>query len=469
MDERVGRLAGDASPRGFLDRVMDPVTGELRLARSGRIWEAIAGARRAGATGAGRLVAVIDAGFDVTVPALHDRIHPASQIRSDTPAKADVDWHGTAVALLVRTVAPDAELLLLDVWKPGGLRPHDVARALDTAREAGADVVNLSLEFPAGATLAPMRFWDAAVNPTPSREDFLHVVDQLLASAEPYAEARCTGACETCSAVERLPDGPLVVAASGNDVSQLACPACTRRVLGVGFRRTAWVEEHGVVFTRQTMTESILDLGRAELLVEEPPGFVGTSFAAPLVTGLSALLSEPSDLVALARCNRAFNRTVLELAYHHTHGTGTTPSGVGAVIAGGLDRVFRALPPAHQHVEHAQTAMPCAACAVTMLDWYDVYVGLFATHGEPEHALAVGRIASVLFPFTASVRGNHGFAAEVSATPDDLDLPLRQRVDLLSEALRAYTDATRAAPDAAMYSTACDRVRTELESLPASS
>lgn len=465
MDDRIGRLAGEYSSRGFLDEVMDPATGALRLTRSGRIWEAVHGARRSGATGSGRLVAVIDAGFDVSLPELARSIHPASRVRTDTPPKPDVNWHGTAVALLVRTVAPDAELLLLDVWKPGGLRPHDVGRALDTAREAGADVVNLSLEFPARNELGPSTFFDAARQPSPPRDDFLAVVDRAIATSEPYVEPRCRGACETCTAAERLSDGPLVVAASGNDVSQLACPACVRSVLGVGFRRTEYGVEHGVVFTRPAMTESILDLGRAELLVEEPPGFVGTSFAAPLVAGLAALLPAPADLVALARCNRAFNRTVLELAYFHIHGSGATPPGVGSTIAGGLDRIFREVPPAHQHVEHAQTSTTCGACGVTMLDWYDVYVGLFATHGDPLHALEVARIASVLFPFTASVRGNHGFAAEGAAAADDFPGTAAERTSLLRESLVGHTTAAELAPSVPMYAEARDRVRGELERL----
>lgn len=466
-DERLGRLAGDVSSRGFLDRVMDPATGELHLARSGRVWEAIEGARRSGATGAGRLVAVIDAGFDVSLPALARGIHPASRVRQDTPSKDDVDWHGTAVALLIRTVAPEAELLLLDVWKPGGLRQHDVAQALDTAREAGADVVNLSLEFPARASLAPTNFFDARALPHPSREQFLRVVGLVLDSAEPYVEPRCTGACETCASVERLPEDPLVVAASGNDVSQLACPACVRRVLGVGFRRTTYVEEHGVVFTQRTPTESILDLGRAELLVEEPPGFVGTSFAAPLVAGLAALLPDPAALVPLARAGRVFDRTVLELAYFHTHGTGVVPPDVADAVAGGLDRIFRTFPLPHQHPPQRQTWQPCGACCLTVLDWYDVYVNTMGLHGRRSHALDIARIASLLFPLTASVRGNHGFFAEQQAV-DDFGGTAEEREVLLREALGANIAAADIAPTVPMYAEARDRVLTELDRLASS-
>jgi len=107
---RAGELSGDpATTQAFLDTVLDRPSGRLKLQRYGRIWEAVATAQRQGATGAGRLVGVIDSGFALTVPGLADRLHPASRIRADTVEPTA--GHGTAVALLVREAAPDCELL----------------------------------------------------------------------------------------------------------------------------------------------------------------------------------------------------------------------------------------------------------------------------------------------------------------------------------------------------------------------
>lgn len=95
---------------------------------------------RRGLRGEGVKVAVIDSGFDLSDPALatgkvtHEKTF-ALGLEGDTA-------HGTAVADVLRTVAPAAELILL----PVGNRPgQGVYRAIERSLELGADVINISM------------------------------------------------------------------------------------------------------------------------------------------------------------------------------------------------------------------------------------------------------------------------------------------------------------------------------------
>lgn len=441
-----GTLAGVAASGPFLDRVLDRPTGRLDLERRGRIWESVSVACRRGDTGAGRLVAVVDGGFDLTVPTLGERVHPSSVIRADTVVPAN--GHGTAVALLVREVAPDCELLLLDVAGSGAPQRADVASAITVATQAGADVINLSLQF---ETDCPVRdtSWidlDLLGSPAPPAAAYAAQVDAWVSHAEPYAGPRCVARCEVCDALSGVPESTLVVAASGNWTVD-SCPACFERVVGVGFHRTRRAQSGGSVFTVSELSVSEAPVGRAELLIEEPPGFVGTSFAAPLLSGLGALAPAPADLATMSRISRAMT-PVLTLAGLQVAHAPDLPADAPWTLHQGLVRIAEAIPSGHRHLDQDRVDQPCVVCTLLLADWYDVFVSLLVASGNPDGGLAIARVAALLAPEVASVSGNYGLASERAAQSRT---DAAARAALLDEARAAYRNAIRLAPDVQMY------------------
>jgi len=106
-----------------------------------------------GATGAGVRVAVIDSGVDAHHPELRGGVQKYATIE-DTPdgvvvsetEHADVFGHGTACAGIIRSLAPECEILSVRVLGPRLRGKGEVFIAgLRWALENGANVCNLSL------------------------------------------------------------------------------------------------------------------------------------------------------------------------------------------------------------------------------------------------------------------------------------------------------------------------------------
>lgn len=128
----------------------------------------VAQLHEAGVTGEGARVGVIDAGFDTSAPGVSSNTIDTRQFATATDTN-----HGTAVAQIVTTTAPNASLYLVTAQTP-----TDVAAALDYFTANNVDVVVMAIGFP---TL---------------NDDGQHVL------AEPIAQTRT--------------DGTLVVASAGN-------------------------------------------------------------------------------------------------------------------------------------------------------------------------------------------------------------------------------------------------------------
>ena len=112
--------------------------------------------------GAGIVVAVLDTGVDVGHPQLAGRIVPGAADLvdddadpSDRPDGVDSDGdglvdeavgHGTFIAGLVATVAPEARILPIRILDSDGVGTAvDIARGVQLAIERGAQVINMSL------------------------------------------------------------------------------------------------------------------------------------------------------------------------------------------------------------------------------------------------------------------------------------------------------------------------------------
>jgi membrane-anchored mycosin MYCP len=222
-------------------------------------------------TGAGVTVAVVDSGVDADHPQLRGKVLPGADffLVGDLPGDFDCVSHGTAAASIIaaspaagigfRGVAPDAGILPVRVTdrelNDGGtatpINPGIVAEGIRYAADSGAKVINLSLS---------------------GYGDFPDIRDAVA-----YARAR----------------DALLVAAVGNRADQGAVPsypAAYDGVLGVGSIGIDGVR------ARDSQVGSYVDLvapGQDVVGASRVAGhhyWAGTSFAAPFVSGVAALV-----------------------------------------------------------------------------------------------------------------------------------------------------------------------------------
>jgi subtilisin family serine protease len=123
-----------------------------------------ASASRPPTAGRGVVVAVLDSGVDAAHPAFRGRVIAGPDLVTGGRATTDPVGHGTHLAGLIAGapsdgfdggVAPGATILsirVLDAANQG--RAADLARGIDAAVLAGADVINLSMNWPESASSA---------------------------------------------------------------------------------------------------------------------------------------------------------------------------------------------------------------------------------------------------------------------------------------------------------------------------
>ena len=188
------------------------------------------------AAAAAPLVAVVDTGADLRAPALAAR-HPATyDVRTHGHDVRDANGHGTAVASLLAQAGGDSRLLIIRAGSASGaFSDANEAAAIRYAVDHGARIVNLSLGGPNTSTVER-----AAIR---------------------YAIRR----------------GTLVVAAAGDDYASR--PEYPAALLGSSGLVVAAVLPTGLraPFSNTGPWVSIA-----------APGELGTSFAAPLVSGAAA-------------------------------------------------------------------------------------------------------------------------------------------------------------------------------------
>ncbi len=234
-----------------------PYAWHLQAVRAEEAWEV--------STGAGVQVAVLDTGVDATHPALRGRVAEGLDAATGEPLPADTDQsqgevHGTHVAALAvgegTGVAPGAVLRPVRVFSPEYVGDFRVAQAILWAVDRGAQVINLS-------------FGGSAYS-------------HLLHEAINYALERWR----------------VVVAAAGNQGSVARFyPAALPGVLAVGAAdgqgNPAWFSNRGAwvgVWAPGVRIYSAFPGGRYSLLS-------GTSMAAPIVSGIAALLKSERPLL----------------------------------------------------------------------------------------------------------------------------------------------------------------------------
>ncbi|HEX5740970.1 MAG TPA: S8 family serine peptidase, partial [Pilimelia sp.] len=211
----------------------------------------------------GPLIAVLDTGVDLAHPDLAGKVDAARawNTLTDTRDVTDLNGHGTAVAgvaaaatnngIGIAGVAPGARILPVVVASPEGWAfDSDVIEGITYAADAGASVINLSLSSPQEASAA-------------------------MLDAVAYATAR----------------GAVVVAAAGNSGTQSReYPAALDDVISVGATDDAGRLAY---FSSSDDTVDVAAPG-LWLTTTQPGGgyraMSGTSFAAPVVAGVAALV-----------------------------------------------------------------------------------------------------------------------------------------------------------------------------------
>ncbi|MDY6811344.1 MAG: hypothetical protein SW127_20400 [Actinomycetota bacterium] len=404
--DQVGTFCtSDDAVSTFLGRIFDPATEAVTIERSSRLWDAVESAHSAGRRGAGRIVGIVDTDFDLSIRRLASRIDPSVAAPPTRTA-----GHGTAVALLVSEVAPEATLQLFDVRPARYLHQRNVADAVSKAREAGCQLLNLSLGFTTSVTVESVAGVDAfdLVDVDHPGEDTTTIIDRYLETVSLFAADRCQRPCAVCDSLDASDASATLVAAGGNSDATL-CPAAHRRCVGAGFEvvsRTAQGDNLALAAGLPDHDQS----ARCEFVLPLPAGFAATSFAAPLLTGVCALDDPGGDLEYMMRVSLVNSLIVmrhrsLEQLAEQRNATAAQGWAVNAAYRHLLSRV----PPAHRHWDRPDDP-PCSLCALTILDAYRGISQTFGSLGEHEKALAWAHVGRRICPLDPDVMMDHAVA-----------------------------------------------------------
>lgn len=232
-----------------------------------------------GATGRGIQVAVVDSGWD---RGIHEpRVLPGvgfvdpdddfALARNDDDN--DVLGHGTACADLVLRIAPDARVIPVKVFgKVLETSPGTLHAALTWAIDAGIPVINVSLGTRLEGTLHPL-----------------------------YA------------ACERARRAGIVIVAAGHNANDWSYPAIFENVIGVSANRFAspfqfrYRPHHAMECEAWGVEQPVLWVGGSRQIKH------GTSFAAPNVAGIVALIKERHPQATLDDVREMLARFAVEV------------------------------------------------------------------------------------------------------------------------------------------------------------
>jgi serine protease AprX len=308
---------------------------------------------RAGFTGRGVSLAIIDTGIDTSHPDFAGRVVAVRDFTMD--AFIDSNGHGSLVAGIAagtgaysggmyKGIAPDALILSAKVLRADGSgQMSDVMAAIEWAVDLGVDVINLSL---------------GTCNPSDG--------DDAL--------------CEVCDLA--VDTGVVVCAAAGNDGPRkrtVGSPGAARRVITVGAvtasGNIAEFSSHGPVGDDRMKPEivapgtDIISVRAQSTRAGKPldnfyTSATGTSMATPHISGIVAILLEAN--------RKASPQLIRESLYHTAIDLGLEEYSQGA----GMVAAFDALRYVQTHENPAETLekSPTSSAFLSMLS--DLYDGL---------------------------------------------------------------------------------------------
>ena len=137
MNEAVSLEGQPSEPRSIIE-AFDPSTGALGGDTGGPFWKAIERAHELGFRGGGHRVAIIDTMCDLSMPYLKSRVDRVwSDGECDDLSTAPLE-HGTAVALLISLIAPEARLDVYPAVASKFPQTDRVIRAISAAAHSEA-------------------------------------------------------------------------------------------------------------------------------------------------------------------------------------------------------------------------------------------------------------------------------------------------------------------------------------------
>jgi hypothetical protein len=398
-------------------RHFDPAIAEFSFSKASPFWYGVELAHEEGRKGRGRRIAIVDSAFDLSRGRLREQSGGQRRLAA---APGESAQHGTAVALLVSEVAPEARLDLYEVSASGRPRLQSVATALAMAADSDADIINLSLAHPVTG---------------------------------PMAEHRCAVQAGVSEAVRR---GKIVIVAVGNYADTYVCPAQVPGLVAVGYggeQRIVLPTQdayHEVAAWRAPTYSQSLD---PTFTIAQPPGVLGSSFAAPLASGLAALAVDPAELRD-CKASLAFAANASELNQLLDEHQGKSSAETVQLA----DKYYR------QACEHlprheAEPDVRCPACAV-LTQWILVNAGRFYLNlRQTDVAESLLRRALWLAPWSADALANMGRLVEYQA---ELLFAAGERgaqvQTLLDDATHLYQAALRTRPGHVVYTAELDKI-----------
>ncbi len=348
----------------------NPQTDEWDFPKTGEFWDAVSMAHKNGFTGEGQTIAVIDSGFDLKIPKLK------TQSGGKVEQKAGL-WkntvHGTIVALLILEVAPKAKLKLYEV--ASGRKPslRKIKKALQHASKSDATIINLSLGKPI------------------DKNDKTELGDDH---------------CELCHfSTLAVNSGKSIIASVGNHKGDLFCPATHPKIAGIGFqteiREYFGTSDGGKAENSFWNAPTYSQALNPDYTLFQPEGVLGSSFAAPLVSGAIALAGDTAEM------NQIFKAAQISGYAEELHAQIHNNQNVLNTDRKETERAYllalNALP--HLHLENCN-GPECVTCSLFVQGIY-VNAGLFFLEaGDIELSEKLLRTACWLAPWSATAWAN---------------------------------------------------------------
>jgi len=235
------------------------------------------------------LVAVIDTGIDYNHPDLQDKMWEdlGYDFVNNNNDPMDEDGHGTHVAGIVASVAPGAELMALKVIEERDGDWIDLRKAIDYAKDNGADIITMSLGAERGTLKPP--------------------VEMSINSA--YDE------------------GILLTAAAGNEDDDAEFyPAAYDVVMGVSAvnstKQKAYYSNYGDWIEIAAPGGGTEKQVYSTLPDESYGNKIGTSMACPFTTGIAALRMSAKPEESNEEVREILQETAIDLGdeYYYGHG-----------------------------------------------------------------------------------------------------------------------------------------------------
>lgn len=349
----------------------NPERDEWDFPQADNFWDAVKEAHKLGHRGEGKRIAIIDGSFDLRMPKLRDQ---AKGSIHKWAAPGESKDHGTAVALLIASVAPSSSFDLYEVSENQKPSQRLVVRALELAGQSEATLINLSIGRPIGILGWLYWLW------------------------------RTVKHCEICTAASiAASNGKLVIAAVGNAEGEIFCPARASSVRSIGFQRVVRTvtktqeggESESAYWEKPSYPQSITP----DYTLQQPEGVLGSSFATPLITGAIALIDNVGEVPQFLKASKVGG--MAEAMHARIRDSGSS-KGYGLVQKLYI-KALSSLP--HRHIKE-ENGPPCIPCSLFAEHLY-VNAGLsFIETGQLDFAEELLRAARWFAPWSPHAVAN---------------------------------------------------------------